>query len=44
MWVWITPAKVSVMVMNTIADVMIQKLHMLSCWLYGWRPRRLGMA
>ena len=33
MWVWITPAKVSVKVMNAIAEVIIQKLHMLSTWL-----------
>ena len=30
--------------MNDMAEVMIQKLHMLSTWLYGISPRRLGMA
>ena len=32
-WICTTPAKVSVKVMNAIAEVMIQKLHMLSTWL-----------
>ena len=32
-WTWTTPAKVSAKVMNAIAEVMIQKLHMLSTWL-----------
>jgi hypothetical protein len=33
MWVCATPAKVRVKVMNAIAEVMIQKLHMFMTWL-----------
>ena len=32
-WICTTPAKVSVKVMKDMAEVMIQKLHMLSTWL-----------
>ena len=43
-WTCSTPAKVSAKVITDIAVHMIQKLAMLSHWLYGARPRICGMA